>query len=99
GNFYIAATHGKTINNIFFTNNLVNNNLNAVRNLYNFFDFNNIEDGRKVTALKLGYGSKEGTHLFVGGLYGVGRVSYFDSLRTDVERNLVLEMDGRVKYK
>jgi hypothetical protein len=86
-------------NNIFFTNNLVNNNLNAARNLYNFFDFNNIEDGRKVTALKLGYGTKEGSHLFVGGLFGEGRVSYFDSLRADVERNVVVEIDGRYVFK
>jgi hypothetical protein len=99
GKFYIAASHGKTINNIFITNNLVNNNLNAARNLYNFFDFNNIEDGRKVSALKLGYGTKEGSHLFVGGLYGVGRVSYFDSLRADVEKNVVVEIDGRLAYK
>jgi hypothetical protein len=99
GKFYFAATHGKTVNNIFFTNNLVSNNLNAMRNLYNFFDFNNIEDGRKITAVKIGYGQKEKSHIYVGGLYGIGRVSYFDSTRTDVERNAVVEIDGKFVYK
>ena len=95
--FYLAFTHGKTVNNIFFTNNLIANNLNSARNLYNFFNFNNIEDGRRVSSLKVGYGKKNETHLHVGLLYGLGKVSYQDtSFLADRESNLVAEIDGRV---
>ena len=95
--FYLAFTHGKTVNNIFFTNNLISNNLNSARNLYNFFNFNNIEDGRRITSLKLGYGKKKDTHLHVGFLYGLGKVSYQDtSFLADQEKNLVAELDGAV---
>lgn len=97
--FFGAFTHGKTVNNIFLTNNLVNNNLNAARNLYNFFNFNNIEDGRKITAFKVGYGARKDNHLHIGMLYGLGKASYLDttSVLTDIERNLVAEVDGRFK--
>ncbi len=96
---FFAFTHGKTVNNIFLTSNLVSNNLNAARNLYNFFDFNNIRDGRKVTAFKVGYGEKNNSHFHVGMLYGLGKSSYLDttSILPDVERNLVAEVDAKVK--
>lgn len=97
---FFAFTHGKTVNNILLTNNVVQNNLNAARNLYNFFDFNNIEDGRRVTAAKVGIGAKDATHIHVGALYGLGKVSYRDSsLVVDSERNLAVEIDGGVKLK
>lgn len=97
---FFAFTHGKTVNNIFFTNNVIQNNLNAVRNLYNFFDFNNIKDGRRVTALKIGIGEKKGSHIHMGGLYGVGQVSYQDtSMIIDAEKNLVMEIDGGLKIR
>jgi hypothetical protein len=98
-NFYLAFTHGKTINNIFLTNNLIKNQLNAVRNVYNFFDFNNINQGRKITSMKIGYGQKDKNHLFVGGLYGIGRTSYSDPNNDDIERNYVYEIDGKLFIK
>lgn len=98
--FYFAFTHGKTVNNIFFTNNIIQNNLNAARNLYNFFDFGNINDGRRITALQLGVGAKKETHVHIGFLYGLGKVSYQDtSLIVDSERNLVGEVDAGLKIK
>jgi len=98
---YFAFTHGKTVNNIFLTNNLVNNNLNAARNLYNFFNFNNIEDGRKVTAFKVGYGSKKSNHIHFGMLYGLGKTNYLDTsaLITETDHNAVFELDARLKIK
>lgn len=97
---FFAFTHGKTVNNIFFTNNVIQNNLNAARNLYNFFDFNNINDGRRVTAVKLGIGQKNNTHFHIGMLYGLGKVSYQDtSLIVDKEKNLVVELDGGIRIK
>jgi len=97
---YIAFTHGKTVNNIFLSNNIIQNNLNAARNIYNFFDFNNINEGRKITALKLGYGAKEKSHIFIGGLYGLGKVSYQDTSSVfESERNMVGELDFKYKMK
>lgn len=98
--YYIAFTHGKTVNNLFLTNNVLHNTLNVTKNLYNFFDFNNVESGRRVTAIKVGYGEKENTHLYVGALYGRGKVSYQDtSIIYDSEENLVAELDFRLRLK
>lgn len=97
-NFYFAFTTGKTVNNIFITNNIINNNLNSIRNAANFFDFNNYNSGRKITALKVGYGKKNGTHFYVGGLKGIGKANYSDTSSIyDIEQNLVGELDGQVK--
>jgi hypothetical protein len=96
--FYLAFTYGKTINTIYTTNNLIQNQLQTGRNLYNFFDFNNVKDSRKIAALKFGYGKKEGTHLYAGVLYGVGLASYVGHMpQSSLEKNLVMELDGRVK--
>ena len=95
--FYFAFTYGKTINTVMTTNNLIQNQLQTARNLYNFFDFNNVKDSRKITALKFGYGKKEATHFYAGFLYGLGLPSYVSaSQQTNLEKNLVLELDGRI---
>lgn len=99
-NIYVAFTHGKTVNNLFLTNNVLQNNLNIAQNAFNFFDFTNIQDGRRITALKGGYGKKNNTHLYIGALYGKGKVSYQDSsIFFDTERNLTLELDTKLKLK
>lgn len=96
----VCFTHGKTVNNIFFTNNIVENKLVANRNLYNYFDFNNIDEGRKITAIKLGYGAKKESHILIGALKGLGKTSYLDhSVTSDTESNLVAEIDVRYKLK
>ncbi|MBC7412329.1 MAG: hypothetical protein H7331_07735 [Bacteroidia bacterium] len=99
-NTFFAFTYGKTINNLLVSNNIVQNNLQNVRNLYNFFDFNNVKESRRVAAFKLGYGSNDANHIHVGLLYGVGLSSYITP--TDVvgatalkEKNYVLELDGK----
>lgn len=96
--FFIAAAHGKTVNNLYFTNDLIQNNLNKIRNLYNFFDFANVEDGRKITMVKGGYGKPEESHFYGGILYGLGKVSYADDVTSsDKEVNCVVELDGKWK--
>lgn len=97
--FYLAFTYGKTVNNILPSNNLLKNLMNTTRNVYNFFDFTNIEQGRRIAALKVGYGEKEKSHLFVGGLFGMGKSSYISTSNTDTEKNYVFEIDGRVIIK
>jgi len=96
--FFIAAAHGKTVNNLYLTNDLIQNNLDKIRNLYNFFDFANVEDGRKITMIKGGYGKPEETHFYGGILYGLGKVSYADDVTSsDKEINCVVELDGKWK--
>lgn len=98
--YYFAFTHGKTINNIYYSNNVIQNNLNAVRNLYNFFDFNNVEAGRRITAVKFGIGQKDNSHLFAGVLYGLGYDSYYKessfNYSPSIQKNYVFELDGKL---
>lgn len=95
---YFAFTYGKTINTIMTTNNIIQNQLQASRNLYNFFDFNNVRDSRKIMAFKFGLGKKESTHLHAGILFGMGMPSYLSNANfstPSVEKNVVVELDGR----
>ncbi|MFZ5553165.1 MAG: hypothetical protein ACOZCO_08630 [Bacteroidota bacterium] len=104
-NYYYAITAGTTINNLLFTNNIIQNNLQNTQNLFNFFDFNNPQQGRKIIAAKAGFGKKEGDHFYVGVLYGMGMQSYYyDSTQTVSsnnlkEHNVVMELDGKIKPK
>ena len=102
--FYFAFTHGKTVNNLLLTSNAVQNHLFNMQNLYNFFDFNYVKDSRRITAIKFGYGKKEGNHLYFGLLYGIGLQSYIlnTTLTTSSsaaisfpDRNFVSEIDGK----
>jgi len=101
-NFFFAFTSGKTLSNLIYSTNPLQNNLNNTQNLYNFFDFNNVNSGRRVTSVKFGPGRKEGTHLHVGILYGYGSTSYpFDLNPTgptglQYEKNYVVELDGKI---
>jgi hypothetical protein len=98
---YFAFTYGKTINTLLINNNVLQNNLLKMQNMLNFFDFNDVSQGRRITVFKFGYGKKESTHLHAGILYGAGLTSYMDSI-SDLniaqsrERNYVIELDGRV---
>ncbi|HTA63066.1 MAG TPA: hypothetical protein VK835_11450 [Bacteroidia bacterium] len=98
--FYFAVTYGKTINTLLTTNNIIQNQLQTGRNLYNFFDFNNVKDSRKIGAFKFGLGKKESSHLFVGALEGVGLPSYLVAPLPNgsIEKNIVLEVDGKVAF-
>jgi hypothetical protein len=98
---FFAFTYGKTVDNLLYTTNAVQNALVNTRNMYNFFDFNNVTDSRKILAVKFGIGKLEGTHLHIGFLYGVGQTSYItDSLLPpnippQLEKNYVGEIDGK----
>lgn len=103
-NHFYAFTVGTTINNLLFTNNIIQNNLQNTQNLFNFFDFNNLQQGRRIVSGKAGFGKKEGDHFFVGALYAIGQQSYYydtveiNGLRPK-EHNLVMELDGSVQVK
>lgn len=98
---FFAFTQGTTISNLMFQPDPVKNRLQNFRNLYNFFDYSNMEAGRKITAVKLGYGKPSATHLHIGILYGQGNTSYqavtdpaFVTNRL-TEKNYAAELDGR----
>ncbi|HXP52932.1 MAG TPA: hypothetical protein VN922_23510, partial [Bacteroidia bacterium] len=96
---FTSFTEGTTVNTLLFTNNSVQNRLINMQNYYNMFDFNSVQNGRKVIAGKIGLGEKEGTHFFIGLLYGTGLPSYVSTSTTTVpdgiSKNYVLELDGQ----
>ncbi|HXB11480.1 MAG TPA: hypothetical protein VNZ45_05805, partial [Bacteroidia bacterium] len=95
---YLAASQGTTVNTLLFTNNSLQNHLVDMKNLYNMFDFQSVQSGRKVFAIKTGWGEKEGNHIYVGFLYGTGLPSYMDTNSGPVNglsKNYVLEVDGK----
>ncbi|MFZ5552556.1 MAG: hypothetical protein ACOZCO_05540, partial [Bacteroidota bacterium] len=105
-NRFYAFTAGTTINNLLFTNNIIQNNLQNTQNLFNFFDFNNLQQGRRIISGKAGIGKKEGDHIFIGALYAIGQQSYYyDSTQTVInnhtpkEHNVVIELDGSYQVK
>lgn len=103
-NSYLAFTYGTTVSSVLFGRNNLEGFLQNVRNSYNYFDFNNVTAGRKIIAAKLGYGTKEGTHVFLGILLGKGRSSYLPINGTEYnfstkESNVVIEADIRYKIK
>jgi hypothetical protein len=99
--YYFAFTHGKTINNLLVSNNVLQKNLQGVRNLYNFFDFNNVSESRRITALKVGLGKKEENHIHIGFMSGLGQSSYILNkeeqgvTKVALEHNYVIELDGK----
>lgn len=99
---FFAFTYGTTINNLLFNTNTLEGTLQSGRNLYNYFDFTNLESGRKVLSLKGGFGKKDESHLFVGALIGKGKSDYLlpvtDPLLIRKESNLVFEIDARYKF-
>ena len=98
--FYFAFAHGKTLSNLYFSNTVLQNNLLNTRNLFNFFDFNSVTAGRRITSFKTGYGKKEGNHIYAGLMYGKGYNMYSDSVElntsSELERNYVAEIDGKL---
>ncbi len=99
GSLFFSISHGNTINNLLATPNLVNQNINFTRNLYNFFDFPNLSNGRRISAVRFGWGAKQKTHLHVGYLYGMGMQSYLGPESGDIEKNHVLDFDAALISK
>jgi hypothetical protein len=99
---YLAFTYGTTVSTLLYNSNTSEGVLRNVRNAYNYFDANNLVSGRKILSVKLGSGTKEGNHFFIGMLLGRGQTSYRSFLNgenvfTGRESNIVLEADVRYK--
>lgn len=92
--YYIAFTYGTAVNTI------LNSQLtqpNVGEQFYNFLSVKNVDSGRKITAIKAGYGKKESSHIYAGILYGMGRLNYSESPSIS-QYNMVAEIDGRIKF-
>jgi hypothetical protein len=101
-NVYFAFTYGTTVSTLLYSPKNIDGFLQNVRNSYNYFDFNNVAEGRKILAVKFGAGTKEGNHVFVGFMLGKGQTSYISPTNEipafiGKESNVVLEAD--IKYK
>ena len=68
-NWYTAVCSGVTMNNLMVSTDVINNKLTNSQNLFNQFDFQNIQERGWLTTIKTGYGTKEGTHYFIGFRY------------------------------
>ena len=101
-----AVTEGTTVNTLLFTNNTLQNKLVNTPNPFNMFDFNNVQNGRKIVTGMVGFGAPDGTHLYAGLLFGSGLPSYITSTNTTIintslpdglSKNVVLEINGMWK--
>lgn len=101
-NHFVNVLYGTTLNNLLFNPHTLDGAMQGARNYYNYFDFGNLEAGRKIFAMKGGLGSKEGTHLFAGFMIGRGKSDYLlpvaDGVTPSKQSNLVLELDGKYKF-
>ncbi|MCI5055976.1 MAG: hypothetical protein MRY83_07690 [Flavobacteriales bacterium] len=101
GKRYLAVAHGITANQLFVSSNPLQNSLNSARNVYNFFDFNGVNNGKRITAIKTGFGDNEKTHIHLGILQGYGNAALSGDLSSQSpsrEENYVLELESRFDY-
>lgn len=104
-NNFLAFTYGTTVNNLLFNTNTIQGTIQTGRNLYNYFDFGNLDGGRKIISLKAGFGNKDESHLYAGFLLGKGRADYLTFMSADYsssdyskESNVVVELDAKYKF-
>ena len=92
--YYLAFAYGTAVNVML---NSQISQPNVGEQFYNFLSVKNVNSGRKITAIKAGYGEKESTHIYGGLLYGMGKLNYNEPY-SDKETNVVVEIDGRLKF-
>lgn len=98
-NIYWTGTIGKTID-VYNTQNNVNP-INQFFDNINFLRLSDYSDGKRIVSIKGGYGKKDGSHIYIGGLWSAGySSSYYYSQNQptvlEVEKNRVYEIDGRI---
>lgn len=98
GNWYLAMTAGVTMNNLMVTNDVIQNKLINSKNLFNQFDYQSIQQKRFLTLIKTGWGTKEGTHAFVGIRYTNKAVILGEVVdTTTISPSAGIEIDVRYK--
>jgi hypothetical protein len=68
-NWYYALAAGVTLNNIMVSTDMIENKLTYSQNLFNQFDFQQVQQKGFIVSVKSGYGKKEGQHAFIGFRY------------------------------
>jgi len=101
--YYLAATYGKTMNSMQVPRNVIQNSLQNVRNLFNYFDFTDVSESKRIAVVKAGVGKKECTHFYLGLLKGKGLLNYFSvsshpETTANKENNYVIELDGKLVF-
>lgn len=99
GNWYTSVTAGVTLNNLMVTTDAIQNKLAYSKNLFNQFDFQNIRQKRMLFQTKAGWGTKEGTHFFLGMRYTNKAVlmNQAETDSNDVQPSVGMELDIRLK--
>ena len=95
--FFVAFSHGTSVNTFVNPLNAVESNLNKFKQMFDFLDFSNQGQQRKLTSMMFGLGKKQGNHLHVGLLYGTGNayMNQYLPLVSSNDKNYVIELDGR----
>jgi hypothetical protein len=70
--YFLAVSHGTSVNTFVNPLNVVESNLNKFKQMFDFLDFSNQDEHRRLTSIMFGYGKKQETHFHVGFLYGIG---------------------------
>lgn len=96
---FIGFTYGKTISNFQDFTNESKPSLNIENSVLSMLGMPDNPAGKLVGVLKTGYGTLEGSHIFIGGLYGSSNDNdVLNPYRNIHEtRNIVFEVDGRLR--
>jgi hypothetical protein len=102
--WYVQVAGGKSIINLNYTGDLIQDNLLLQRNIFNYFDFNQLTSGRLIAGISAGPGAESGTHLRVNISAGKGLQSYWQDSTTTLnaamrEVNVVVGISGAWVYK
>ena len=96
-NWYYSLSAGVMMNNLMVNTDIVQNKLSNTSNLFNQFDFQNVQERGFLTSIKTGYGTKEGTHYFVGVRYLTNSFSSLSGLEDSTSTpSLGTELDIRL---
>ncbi len=102
--WYINVAGGKSIINLNYSGDLIQDNLLLQRNIFNYFDFNQLTSGRLIGGISAGPGAENGTHLRINISAGKGLQSYWQdsttALNADMQEvNVVVGVSGAWVYK
>ncbi len=98
-NVYWTGAIGKT-SELYNAPN-IGNPISQFADNFNFLRFSDFSDGKRIVSIKGGYGKKEASHIYIGGLWSAGYSSSYYYAQNEpkvleVEKNRVYEIDGRI---
>lgn len=94
-NMFFNASYGKTVVN-YSVQPSSNQILREIQEMSGFLDWNKNPEERKIGAAKIGFGKENKSYFGIGGLFGKGRSV---STASDIKKNYVVELDGRIVFK